>query len=98
MLGFNGTNARISTAEIMVDYGNDWKLAVLEVTSEQTRTGNIVITLPADSQVEIEHVGAYANGFPFMPSYKEYQPLINNPLVENVADVDSGGTFAKATY
>ncbi|WP_227569101.1 hypothetical protein [Acinetobacter baumannii] len=95
VLGFNGTNARISTAEIMVDYGNDWKLAVLEVTSEQTRTGNIVITLPADSQVEIEHVGAYANGFPFMPSYKEYQPLINNPLVENAADVDSGGTFAK---
>lgn len=95
VLGFNGTNARISTAEIMVDYGNDWKLAVLEVTSEQTRTGNIVITLPADSQVEIEHVGAYANGFPFMPSYKEYQPLINNPLVENATDVDSGGTFAK---
>ncbi|HFF2644319.1 hypothetical protein JRZ80_10970 [Acinetobacter nosocomialis] len=95
VLGFNGTNARISTGEIMVDYGNDWKLAVLEVTSEQTRTGNIVITLPADSQVEIEHVGAYANGFPLMPSYKEYQPLINNPLVENAVDVDSGGTFAK---
>lgn len=95
VLGFNGTNDRISTGEIMVDYGNDWKLAVLEVTSEQTRTGNIVVTLPANSQVEIEHIGAYANGFPFMPSYKEYQPLINNSLVENAADVDSGGTFAK---
>lgn len=95
VLGFNGTNDRITTSEVIVDYGNDWRLAVLEVTSEQTRTGNIVITLPANSQVEIEHVGAYANGFPFMPSYKEYQPIVNNSLVENVSNTDVGGTFAK---
>lgn len=93
VLGFNDTNDRISTGELMIDYGNDWKLAVLEVTSEQTRTGNIVISLPANSQVEIEHVGAYANGFPFMPSYKEYQPLVNNSAFESVSGMNIGGTF-----
>ncbi|MGL2982988.1 phage tail protein [Acinetobacter baumannii] len=93
VFGFNGTNDRISTGELMVDYGNDWKLAVLEVTSEQTRAGNIVITLPANSQVEIEHVGAYANGFPFMPSYKEYQPLVNSTSFESISSFNVGGAF-----
>ncbi|MDV4339033.1 phage tail protein [Acinetobacter baumannii] len=94
VLGFNGTNNRISIAELMIDYGNDWKLAVLEVTSEQTRNGNIVITLPGNSQVEIEHIGAYANGYPFMPTYKDYQPLVNSQTVEAISGSNNGGTFA----
>ncbi|GEM_PF-2311879 len=94
VLGFNGTNDRISIGELMVDYGNDWKLAVLEVTSEQTRTGNVVIALPANSQVEIEHIGAYANGYPFMPSYKEYQPTVNSQTFEGISGSNVGGTFA----
>nr|WP_228287599.1 hypothetical protein [Acinetobacter pittii] len=93
VLGFNGTNERISTGELIVDYGNGWKLAVLEITSELARTGNFMIALPANSQVEIEHIGAYANGFPFMPTYTDYQPLINTGLLEGVANTNSGGSF-----
>ncbi|UYF72786.1 hypothetical protein [Acinetobacter ursingii] len=93
VLGFNGTNARISTGELIVDYGNGWKLAVLEVTSELSRNGNFSITLPPNSQVEIEHIGAYANGYPFMPTYVDYQPLVNTALLEGAVNTNSGGTF-----
>lgn len=94
VLGFNGTNERISTAELIIDYGNDWKLAVLEVTSEQTRTGNVTITLPPNSQVEIEHIGAYANGYPFMPAYKDYEPHINTSIAEGISTSGVGGVVA----
>lgn len=95
VLGFNGTNDRISTGELMVDYGNGWYLGIAETTSELTGQGNFTISLPAGCQVEIEHIGAYANGWPIFPTYTTYEPKVNSYADDHTTDTISGGAFAK---
>ncbi|MEF3307724.1 hypothetical protein PV433_02280 [Paenibacillus sp. GYB004] len=94
----NNSNERISLGELMYDYGNGWKMAACEVTSEHAREGNVTISIPANSQVEIEHIGAYAGGVPMMPQYADYEPRINALNTEwmNTSSLSNvtGGTFA----
>lgn len=92
----NASNERISIGELMYDYGNGWLMAACEVTAEYHNYGNVTITIPANSQVEIEHIGAYTGGVPLFPTYLDYEPKINAFTTEWLnSDFNiTGGTFA----
>lgn len=92
----NSSNERMSIGELMYDYGNGWLLAACEVAAEYSNYGNVTITIPANSQVEIEHIGAYTGGVPIMPTYAEYEPKVNNIATEwlDATYNITGGTFA----
>lgn len=90
---FNGTNARITVAENVFDYGNGWKMAVVKNINELLGEGNLTISLRPSAQVEIEHIGAYTmDGYPLMPTYAEYEPKINSDYDRLVDSTTSGGT------
>ncbi|MDS7931828.1 hypothetical protein RMB13_20540 [Acinetobacter sp. V102_4] len=89
----NSSNERISLGEVMYDYNNGWKMAACEITSENASEGNVTITIPANSQVEIEHIGAYSGGVPFMPTYADYEPRVGDLGNEWIVSDTTGGTF-----
>lgn len=97
VLEFNGTNQRITVAENVIDYGNDWKLAVVKNINEVISSGDLQIDIPANAQVEFEHVGAYSfDGYPFMPIYEKYAPS-NNSGYDRLYDTNtSGGCFIES--
>lgn len=91
----NSSNERMSLGELMYDYGNGWLMAACEVTAEYSNYGNVTITVPANSQVEIEHIGAYTGGVPLMPTYGDYEPKVNDFTTEwlDSTYTNTGATF-----
>lgn len=92
VLEFDGTNDRISVGEDVIDYGNGWKLAVVKNINEVVSTGELIIDIHENVQVEIEHIGAYsADGIPFFPTYVNYKPKINSYSDRFVSNKICGG-------
>lgn len=93
VLEADGTNAKITIAEDVIDYGNGWKLAVVRNINEIVSDGKLWIDIPANAQVEFEHIGAYsADGYPFMPTYTSYEPSINSGY-DRLYDSNTSGGF-----
>lgn len=91
ILESNGTNARITVAEDVFDYGNGWKLAVVKNMNELNNGGSLQIDINVDDQFEIEHIGAYSlDGYPFMPTYADYKPSVNSGYDRLYDDTTSG--------
>lgn len=94
VLEFNGTNSRISVGDDVVDYGNGWKMATVRNINENVDSGNFIITMPVGTCIEIEHIGAYASGFPLMPIYMKYEPRVDSRNAFSRNNSYSGGKFA----
>ena len=74
-----GSNTFITVAENIYDYGNGWKMiAVRNVQTDPAAKTNLIVEIPAGCQIEIEHIGAYLNGVPLYPNFKDYKPRVNS--------------------
>lgn len=112
---FNGANIKlnvdssgnqfISLAETFYDYGNGWKMyAVRNASLDPKKVTSLEITFNTGDQVEIQHIGAYKNGVPIYPNFKDVVPRVNetnfyyNSLSGNEAGLASGGLFSVGDY
>lgn len=98
VLEYNGTNKRITVGDDVVDYGNGWKLATVRNVNELVNKGNFIITLPVGTRIEIEHIGAYASGFPIAPVYMQYEPKVDSRNAFSLNTNYSGGKFAVGDF
>lgn len=93
VLEFNGTNDRITIGEDVIDYGNGWRLAVVKNLSEVVTSGYLEIEIDGGVQFELEHIGAYsADGYPFMPTYIDYEPSVNSDY-DRLYDQNASGAY-----
>ena len=100
-IDLSGNNS-ITVAETYYDYGNGWKMyAVRNVNLDPRKEAYLTIAFSAGDQVEIEHIGAYKNGVPIYPTFKDCIPKVNanNFMYAGNSEVSSykkasGGQFA----
>lgn len=100
-IDLSGNNSA-TIAETYYDYGNGWKMyAVRNVNLDPRRGADLTIEFSAGDQVEIEHIGAYKNGVPIYPTFKDCIPRVNANNFMYVGNDEvssykkaSGGQFA----
>ena len=88
-----GTNEFITVAELVYDYGNGWKMySVRNAQLDPKIKFTLQIEIPAGSQIEIEHIGAYKGGVPLFPTFKDYKPKVNsdNYMYTGSNDIEGG--------
>lgn len=96
------SNEFLTIGEDMYDYGNGWKMAAVRnarTTPIVSDSMSLQIDINAGVQLEIEHIGAYKNGVPILPSGARYKPRVNSTLSSfRYGDPNrrlySGGSFA----
>ena len=95
-------NDFITSAETYYDYGNGWKMYVVRnVNLDPKRSSELLISFSEGDQVEIEHIGAYKNGVPIYPAFKDCIPKVNANNFMYAGNIEvssykkaSGGQFA----
>jgi len=91
-------NEFITTAETFYDYGNGWKMyAVRDASLDPRKATNLEISIKNGVQVEIEHIGAYKNGVPIYPNFKDVMPKINSNTFMYCGNSDVASSYLKVS-
>ena len=91
-----GSNQFITVAENIYDYGNGWKMiAVRNVQTDPAAKTDLIVEIPTGCQIEIEHIGAYLNGVPLYPNFRDCKPKVNSAsYCYSSLNDRSGGIYA----
>lgn len=110
---FNGSSIKLNVdasgnpyiTVAVYDYGNGWKMfAVRNAILDPEKVTSLEIEFYPGDQVEIEHIGAYKNGVPIYPNFKDVVPRVNdynfyyNASSTTDSALASGGQFAAGDY